>query len=257
MANSVITADQTWLRRIQDLIAEIRSWDEWQEEPLKTMRSSAGGLAAGSLALYCYSIYVRRFMLIMCDVLSKVPDADNRFWRLAINLYDEFGANVGFSMAHSKLIEGARQRPSEIPQEVWDACASEMRGLEEDLVCEFQTLRWPLNLFALGPATESISDLFLEPLETWGSEVLKGLPGVQSYFEVHRPDVEYEHQLEISRVLAEELANMPEEKAMAYFDEGKSVAVRVARRHLYAVSLCWRVSAERDSAMSYLSTSRK
>lgn len=235
-----------WLARIQGLTNEIRSWGEWQEEPLKTMRSDSGGQVPGSLALYSYSLYVQRFMLIMCDVLSKVPDVDDRFWRLAVNLYDEFGAEVGFSMAHSKLIEGAKHKPKGIPQEVWGRCVPLMSELEESLVSDFRSLSWPLNLFALGPATESISDLFLEPLEKWAGDVLVELPQVRQYFELHRPDVEHEHQLEISRVLAEELAKMPEMKAANVFAEGKSVVARVAKRHLRAIGLCWTISADRS-----------
>lgn len=239
--NLLDSTNNPWFTRVQELTATIRSWSEWQAEPLKTMRNNSGGMVAGSLALYAYSCYVRRFMLIMCDVLSKVPDVDDRFWRLAVNLYDELGAKVGFAAAHSKLIEGARLKPKEITQKDWDGCATHMASLEKYLLQEFRCLKWPLNLFALGPGTESISDLFLDPLEMWGSDALNRLPKVKGYFDVHRPAVEYEHQLEISAILSEELFAM-REGVDAVFEAGEAAAKRVARYHLQAVALCWQIS---------------
>lgn len=226
----------------QAVAGAIRSWDRWKAEPLSIMRNSTANFEAASVALYSYYRYVRRFTLIMCSILGKVPEADERFWRLATNLYDEFGAAQGFRAAHGKLLEGADRRPHSVPQDVWDTAALEMDRLERDLTQDLTLLEWPLNLFALGPGTESISDLFLDPIELWTSAAVDKLPHGHAYFDVHRPEVEYEHQMEISKVLSEELSTMSEVKASAISTDGRVVAERAAERHYRATCLCWNVS---------------
>lgn len=233
---------EEYLADAQALAQTIRSWDRWKAEPLSTMRNNTANFAAASVALYAYYRYVRRFTLIMCSILGKVPEADERFWRLAINLYDELGATQGFGAAHGKLLEGADRRPHGLAQDVWDNSALEIDRLERDLVQDFTLLDWPLSLFALGPGTESISDLFLDPIEFWTSAAVDKLPHGHAYFDVHRPEVEYDHQMEISKVLSEELSTMPEEKAISLTSKGKVVAERAAERHYRATCICWNVS---------------
>lgn len=240
----------SWLVEIRNAIDDIRNWSIWREDPLRIMRSKSGGFDAGALALYTYFRYVRRFTIIMCDVLSKAPETDDRFWRLAVNLHDELGGTVGFRTAHGKLIAQAAQRPATISDKEWNRCVAVMETLEKESAQEFASLSWPLNLFALGPGTESISDLFLEPLQAWSSDALASLPQVQSYFDAHRPEVEYEHQMEISRVLAEELNDMPKESAESLFGEGKRLAERVAIRHYKATCLCWQVSNSKNISVA-------
>jgi hypothetical protein len=233
---------EKYLADAQAVAQTIRSWDRWRTEPLNTMRTKAANFPAASVALYAYYRYVRRFTLIMCSILGKVPEADERFWRLAINLYDELGAAKGFGAAHGKLLEGADRRPNDLSQGVWNNSALEIDRLERDLVQDFTLLGWPLNLFALGPGTESISDLFLDPIELWTSAAIDKLPHGHAYFDVHRPEVEYEHQMEISKVLSDELSSMRDENASSLISEGKIVAERAAERHYQATCVCWKVS---------------
>lgn len=231
-----------WLLRLEDLIQSIRSQDMWTCEPLRSMRVASAEPDKGALALHSYSQYVRRFIIIMCDVLSKVPAADDRFWSLADNLHDELGGFEGIQKAHGRLIAGVLSRPDRIPPQVWENCARCMDDSEGDLFKSFTRLPWPLNLFALGPGTESISDLFLEPIESWSTEAMKDLPEVREYFALHRPEVEASHQLEIVRVLATELESMSPAEARQLFSEGEEIARTTANRHFEAASLCWRIA---------------
>ena len=239
-----------WSDKVQQLISCIRGWEIWRQEPLVTMRTNSGGVESGLLALYAYSRYVRRFTIIMCNVLSKVPEADDKFWRLAVNLYDELGGSNGFQLAHEKLIEGARHKPDSIPQAMWDKVTVEMDRLESAMMEDFKSSTWPLILFAIGPGTESISDLFLDPIEGWTSDSLKFLPDVQAYFDVHRPEVEFEHQVEISRVLSEELAALPIDIAESIYANGQILAGQIAKRHFQATYLCWQLSMKVETGQS-------
>jgi len=232
-------SEAVWLNRLQGLVDVIRNEEGWTAFPLQLMRRTTGSELEGALMLYAYSKYVSRFILIMCDVLSKAPSVDERFWRLAENLHDELGGQGGLGKAHAKLIERATERPREVPEETWDRCVSPISGLEQDMFLHFTSLPWPLNLFALGPGTESISDLFLEPIENWSAQAVLTKPRVQVYFDVHRPEVEASHQLEICNVLATELASMSIKGARALFEEGSKVAQNTASKHLNAVVICW------------------
>jgi hypothetical protein len=231
-----------YLSHIQDIATAIRSWPVWATKPLSAMREISADFPAAALTLFSYHRYVRRFTLLMCSILSKAPESDERFWRLALNLYDELGATQGFQFAHAKLLEGADRRPENISEAIWNKCKEEIDSIEYELVNDLTALEWPLNLFALGPGTESISDLFLDPIETWSAAAVDKLPHRHAYFDVHRPQVEYEHQMEISRILAEELSAMHTDSANSLLVTGTSTAMRVAERHYRATCLCWRVS---------------
>lgn len=199
------TQDQ-WFESVRSIVQDIRGWDDWRTGPLARMRAETGQAHLGTVALHAYSRYVRRFTLIMCSVLSKAPEADERFWSLALNLYDELGGSRGLPAAHGRLLVDFSSMSANNTSAETQARLERVDSLERDLFTELTTLRWPLSLFALGPGTESVSDLFLEPIEHWCVRSLVDRPLAQEYFDMHRSAVEHEHQLEISRVISEELS---------------------------------------------------
>ena len=233
-----------WFGKIQEKINEIREWSEWESKPYFEMKNNQANEVKGRLALYSYYCYTRRFTLLICSVLSKMPEADERFWRLAVNLYDELGEEKGLSFAHGKLIQEASHRPSSISRENWELCKERLVPLEIKMTKMAFELEYPINLFALGPGTESISDLFLKPLENWTFNALQSLPKVKNYFEVHYPEVEFEHQLEIAQILSEELGSIPMHDAQKLFSKGVKFAELIAKCHLNAVASCWENSVD-------------
>lgn len=230
-----------WLNEIQRGISRIRSWPEWSLYPLDVMRSDFGTEKQSDVALLSYQSYVRRFTIIMCSVMAKAPEADSRFWRLAVNLYDELGERNGLDLAHGKLLEKIKESKW-IEQPEAEDFVARIAPLENDMFTLISGSEWALSLFALGPGTESISDLFLEPLEHWAAKTIESNISVQQYFELHYPSVEHEHQLEISRILAEELDALPENEGIATFSKGMKLAESIARIHLRATVQCWQNS---------------
>lgn len=234
---------EKWFERIEAISAEIRAGEGWSDWRLKSADALAAPVERGAVAIYAYSVYVERFILIMCSVLSTVPSVDERFWRLADNLHDELGGREGLRVAHARLIAEANDLPAVNEAKKFE-CQSVMRPCEERLFVLMTKCGWPLNLFALGPATESISDLFLVPLEYWGRGVMEGNARLRRYFDVHRPEVEIEHQMEIARVLASELSRMEPSGAEDLFMQGSSLAREVAALHLEAIMHCWKLGFE-------------
>lgn len=242
MAIKIMNNEEKWFNKIQERVERIRSWAEWQTSPLDIMKTEKGTDKQGVLALYSYQSYVRRFTIIMCSVMAKVPDADSRFWRLAINLYDELGEKNGLTLAHGKLLERITQSEL-IDKSEADNCREKISPLEKKMFNLITGSDWCFNLFALGPGTESISDLFLDPLEHWSSKAVKSNSLIKKYFELHYPSVEFEHQLEISKILAEELSKKSIEEANSMFSKGMDIAEKIARIHLEATKICWTNSA--------------
>jgi hypothetical protein len=235
-----------WLEKIRNIILDVRNSDSWDHKYIELMRTTSGTQAEGMMTLGSYAYYVRRFTQIICNVASKVPDTDSRFWSLAVNLYDELGGNTGIALAHGKLIEMIRVKPDLVSINDWERCTHGMISIENEMVNDFMSLPWPLNLFALGPGTESISDLFLIPIESWSAEALKVMPNVEKYFQLHRPEVEHEHEMVISSLIADELSSMDEEEAWLLLAKGEEVAKRISNMHLKATCQCFFLSNKPD-----------
>ena len=228
-----------WERQLGDLVSSIRSWPEWSTGFVQEMRHSTGTREQGHLGLYAYSRYVRNFITLMCAVLGKAPESDDSFWGLAINLHDELGGTTGIHASHGRMLAGLGDSLDATTRE---RCNAAMEVQERALHTMLATLDWPVNLFALGPGTESISDLFLDPLEHWGHQVTSERPSVRQYFDSHRPEVEAEHQLEIRRVIAHELARMSESDARSVWAIGVGAANSIARLHLSALERSFAIS---------------
>lgn len=233
--------DYYW-KEIQQLISDIRDWPEWKQKELEMMRNNAANFNEGLLCLHFYSLYVRRFTHIICDILSKMPYSDDRFWRLATNLYDELGDSSGLSKAHGKLLDTIRVKPHFLSETDWMDLSHSILQLEQEMVAYFKSLEWPFNLFALGPGTESISDLFLAPIEVWTSKTIMGNPDIKLYFDVHRPEVESKHHLEIARLLADELSLEDNVISNSIYEKGSVIAKKTASYHLRATLICFNSS---------------
>ncbi len=237
-----VIAHQTgveWQERLGLVVEAIRAWPDWRGEVARRMRAEEGTAVQGQAALYAYAQYVRDFITLMCAVLGKAPAADERFWKLAMNLHDELGGFTGIDAAHGKMLRGIGDQLDETTrQRCREAVETAHRGLHDQLAM----LDWPINLFALGPGTESISDLFLVPLEHWGAKAAKASAGAQLYFDSHRPQVESEHQMEIRRVIAMELEQMDPSEASVIWNSGVNAAEATARIHLAALENGFRVS---------------
>ena len=228
--------------QVHQLVSELRNCPDWQREELQEMRNNTASVTKGSISIHLYSIYVKRFTHIICDVLSKVPYSDDRFWQLAINLYDELGASSGFSKAHTKLLDKTRIKPNFLSDKDWLELSRPILDVEQEIVNYFKYLEWPLNLFALGPGTESISDLFLEPLEKWTASVIADKPELQLYFNVHRPEIESKHYLQIVQLIVDELSQLDETTANSIYKQGSLVAHQVAKTHLKAILISFQAT---------------
>src|SRR5688572_15937297 len=144
-----------WPKRLDLLVDSIRAWPEWRTGIMQRMRGEEGTAEQGYAAMYGYAQYVRNFIALMCAVLGKAPAADERFWRLAVNLHDELGGFTGVDAAHGRMLRGIGDALSEQTRR---QCRNAVQIAHQQLHDELATSDWPINLFALGPGTESISD---------------------------------------------------------------------------------------------------
>jgi len=85
-------------------------------------------------------------------------------------------------------------------------------------------------LYAFGPGTEQISDLFLEPMEN-AIKTEYGFRGDIDYFLVHKEETEKEHAIAFKIAIASHLESLPPSERGFRMEEGLSITLAAVEAH--------------------------
>lgn len=207
-----------------------RSNPVWKHPVFDELRSGHATPDELRLLLIQYFYYVERFASRLCALAGRATEEQARL-AVARNIFEEMGGDDGQEATHLNLIRrllrdtGAEQLlTTQPPLPTTRIAEMYFQGLCVD------GTTWDA-LFAMGPGTEAVSQLFLDPMELAVEKTFGMLRGTVPYFVVHYPETDMAHAEAIKIALVSYLSALPEQGRQPAMAQGQGIVGAAVMAH--------------------------
>lgn len=232
-------------QELEAIVENLQSNEGWSEPLFKDMYTNELSYEKALVLLFFYKKFVSNFFLFMLRVVSSAPLQDDKFLKLTPNVWDEVGGKDGVDLAHFALLNDLDPMIKNCPL-VQSYCIENSKWVDSfiDKLEENLDTNWPLNLFSLGPGTESVSYLFLRPLTNSCMKAIERSDAISEYFKSHEPEVEFHHQDEILNVISMDLSERKKSEALSILNDGKLRALSSVLLYQSFIETAWKKTNE-------------